>query len=189
MKNKKMLIITGIICVVLLAGIWHWWSEKQNTLKNEEQIKEENVEKIDRAGQDGIPTIVISNAEAKPGKKVTIDVSVVNNPGILGMSLNLSYDENVMKLIKVNDGEAFDKILDFNYSKELKSGCVFLWDGESINSDQILDGKIMSLEFEILKTAPSGKSSILLIDDESGTVDNDLETIDLRIENGTITII
>ena len=104
------------------------------------------------------------------------------------MSLTLSFDESVLKLVNAEEGTAFDGILDMNHSKTLENGCVFLWDGENLTEDQIQDGEILNLEFEVLEDAPEGKTQIVLMGDEDGTVDQNLETVNPVIENGFITV-
>lgn len=145
-------------------------------------------ERIERAVQNRIPTIVVSDVSTEPGGKVTVTAKIVNNPGILGMSMTLSYDESVMELINVKNGDAFNDVLTMTNSKSLDSGCIFLWDGEDITSDQVLDGEILVLEFRMSKSAPAGKTPILLTCDKDGVVDKELQMVDIAIENGFITI-
>lgn len=201
MKKKKIL-IAGVILLILALAVGagcHYLGQKRAAEKEQkekveqeekaqERIKTENTEKIERASGNKIPSIVLSNAQAKPGEKVNVSVSVVNNPGILGMSLTLSFDESVLKLVNAEEGTAFDGILDMNHSKTLENGCVFLWDGENLTEDQIQDGEILNLEFEVLEDAPKGKTQIVLMGDEDGTVDQNLETVNPVIENGFITV-
>ena len=71
----------------------------------------------------------------------------------------------------------------------MESGCVFLWDGEKIDSNQIQDGEILNLEFKVLKSAPVGKTQVLLVSDEGGIVNNNLESLELNIENGFINVV
>ena len=148
-----------------------------------------NDEKIETAKKNEVPSIVISSAEAKQGDTVKISVSIVNNPGVLGMSLTLSYDESVMELVSAENGNAVKDVLDMNHSKTMESGCVFLWDGEKIDSNQIQDGEILNLEFKVLKSAPVGKTQVLLVSDEGGIVNNNLESLELNIENGFINVV
>ncbi|WP_288619166.1 cohesin domain-containing protein [uncultured Eubacterium sp.] len=182
MKTKKRKVLGIVICIIaVVCGVM---GIRTHMDKNTEQ----DTSWLEQIAQDGIPTVAVSNTDAKAGQKVKVPVYVVSNPGILGMTLSLSYDESIMQLVNVQEGEAFKDVLDMNYSKQLKSGCTFLWDGEDITTDQILDGKILILEFKILKSAPVGKSPIVLLCDTDGVVDRDIQPIDLRLENGSVTI-
>lgn len=194
MKKKKILIAGSILLgIFLVAGVGShvhkkYTLQKEQEVQLQERIEKENTEKMDKASANKIPSIIISNAQAKQGERVTLMVSIVNNPGILGMTLNLAFDETALKLVDVKEGKAFEGILDMNHSKTLENGCVFLWDGEDLKEDQIQDGEILKLEFEVLKDAPEGKTQVVLTKDEDGTVDRNLEVVNPVIENGFITI-
>ncbi|CDE00523.1 cohesin domain protein [Roseburia sp. CAG:471] len=193
MKKRNWIIGSVLLGIFLLIAVGGYVNKKYTMQKEKEvqlqkRIEEENTEKMEKASNNKIPSIIISNAKAKQGDKVTIGVSLVNNPGILGMTLNLSFDDTVLKLTGAEEGEAFEGILDMNHSKTLENGCVFLWDGENLTTDQIQDGEILKLEFEVLKNAPEGKTQVVLTKDEDGTVDQNLEVVDPIIENGFITI-
>lgn len=191
-EPMKKRILTGVLILLLLliAGIC-WFSLNKMSKRNQlrEEVVSENAERIEHATQEQMPKIVISNVRANPGDKVTVTASIVNNPGILGMSMVLSYDENVMKLTNVENGDAFKDILEMTNTKNFKNGCSFLWDGENIESDQVSDGEILILEFQISKDAAAGKTPILLLLDEDGTVDRDLQTVDVSVDNGFLTVI
>lgn len=198
MKKREIQLVTRVIlvflaiaaiCFVLRGKILNSDLSAEESSGLEAEISDEMNERIEQAAKSNLPTIIVSDVQAKPGEKVTVTAVLVNNPGILGMSMTLSYDESIMKLIGVKNGEAFQDVLTMSNSKKFENGCVFLWDGEKIEQDQILDGDILILEFQILESAPAGKSPVLLIGDEDGTVDKDLQTLDIAVENGFITIV
>ena len=162
--------------------------EPEQPSEPEQEEVDENAERIEQAIQNQFPVIVVSNEKAKPGDKVVVTATLVNNPGVLGTSMTLSYDESVMTLLSVKSGEAFSDVLTMSHSKKLGSGCVFLWDGEDVSDDEIQDGTILTLEFQISESAPAGKVPILLLGAEDGTVDKDLQTVELVSENGFLTI-
>lgn len=154
----------------------------------ETNTEDENKDRIEQAEKNEFPAIVVSNEQAKPGQTVVVKVTLVNNPGILGTSMTLSYDESAMTLLKAENGEAFNNVLTMSRSKQLGNGCVFLWDGEDVSEDEIFDGTILTLEFQISESASAGKVPILLLNTEGGTVDANLENVELISENGVITI-
>ncbi|MEE0136433.1 cohesin domain-containing protein [Blautia stercoris] len=191
-KTKTIGITIGIL-LILIGSVFVFLSSKkmpkEEAVETAESILKGNDEKIETAKKNEVPSIVISSAEAKQGDTVKISVSIVNNPGVLGMSLTLSYDESVMELVSAENGNAVKDVLDMNHSKTMESGCVFLWDGEKIDSNQIQDGEILNLEFKVLKSAPVGKTQVLLVSDEGGIVNNNLESLELNIENGFINVV
>ena len=195
MKKRitKTIGFTIVILLILIGSVFVFLSSKkmpkEEAVETAESILKGNDEKIETAKKNEVPSIVISSAEAKQGDTVKISVSIVNNPGVLGMSLTLSYDESVMELVSAENGNAVKDVLDMNHSKTMESGCVFLWDGEKIDSNQIQDGEILNLEFKVLKSAPVGKTQVLLVSDEGGIVNNNLESLELNIENGFINVV
>ena len=134
-------------------------------------------------------TIETDTANAKPGETISIDLNLKQNPGILGMVLSLEYDETAMKLISVSNGEAVNDVLSLTTSKELKSGVRFLWDGLDLQADQVKDGTLLRLEFEILNDAVIGnKYPLTLTYNDGDIVDADLNELNLQIRQGYIEI-
>lgn len=131
------------------------------------------------------PTISISSVDSKPGNKsVKVVISVKDNPGIIGISMNVQFDDNVLNLIEVENGEALDTLI-FTEPSELKNNCTFLWDGIEIKDQDIKDGEVLILVFEVLEDAPLGDYNILL---KISAYDNELNALTLFIEGGKISI-
>ena len=193
LRRKRQIMGISIILILLIGSligytVWKNLSAREENLDTEELISDRNNERIEQANQNGTPGIVVSSAKAKPGDTVDIGVSLVHNPGILGMSFTLSYDENVLKLVKAENGKAVSEVLNMSKSNDLGNGCIFLWDGEKIEEDQIQDGEILNLEFQVLRSAPAGKSPLKLTSDEGGVVDNNLKIVSLTIDDGFISV-
>lgn len=204
MKRKKMAVIAVITLVFLITGVCFGiqklknGSTKENFAENskgetcasQEETTGKSVSEDEETLQTEYyqPALVAGDAEASAGEEVTVDVLVIKNPGILGMCFSLFYNEDVMVLKKVEEGEAFKDILDFSMSGKLQNGCRFLWDGIDIESDQIKDGRILQLTFAIKEDAPNGKYPITLLADNNGTVDRNLQTVDLYVDCSYVTI-
>lgn len=197
-KNRQLFFF--IFCLVFSVVCLTSCGKKENIEENsvgiisseEEAIpkyKEIQDERIEQAVKNKSPALIVSNEEAKPNEHVIVAIYLANNPGVLGMSGTLSYDENVVTLEKVENGEAFKSIMELNTSKELGSGCRFLLSGEDVSPSQVEDGIILNLEFSINKNASQMKTPITLVLDQDGTYDKDLSLLDLSVENGYISII
>jgi hypothetical protein len=48
-----------------------------------------------------------NDAAGMPGDEVTINLSVKNNPGVIGFIIRFDYDENLLELVSKGAGEAF----------------------------------------------------------------------------------
>ena len=76
---------------------------------------------------------------------VAVRISVRNNPGILGLKIRLSYNDDALTLTKAVSGEAFDNYLTMTPPRKFTSGCNLLWDGVEIQTEDVRDGDIVTL--------------------------------------------
>lgn len=135
------------------------------------------------------PTLTVSNASAISGdKSITVKVSVKNNPGILGMKLTLDYDEDVLVLKSASNGSALSDVLTLTKPKSFSSGCNFGWDGVRISENEIKDGSVLELSFDVKETAKSGSYPIRIHYKKSDIVGNDLKPISFDVTDGTVNI-
>ena len=104
------------------------------------------------------PSIVVKNITAGAGDKIDVVVSVVNNPGFLGMVTNIQYDEGALELTDVSNGSIMGDYT-FTPPKNMKSGCNAAW---NINDkpEGELNGEIMVLHFKVLSKVTSGNYSV-----------------------------
>ena len=138
---------------------------------------------------DTTPTFTVESKSANKGEKsVTVAVSVKNNPGILGMTLSVEYDESVMSLVDAQSGAALSDVLNFTKANVLTSGCNFVWDGQDISSENIKNGEILLLTFDIADDALSGSYPISVSYTDGDIIDMNLNIASFEIENGNINI-
>ena len=202
MKRKTSIIIPKVIIAGLLAVYltqFFQLGEKQTVQGEEIPSETEITEKsdsysekmklrIDRAKESTKPTLIAADTEASRGENVTVMVSLVNNPGILGCSMTLSYDEAAVELEDVQRGNALGEDFELVLSNDLTSGCSLMWDAIDISEEGIQDGEILKLIFHVKEDAPYGKSPVVMICDTEGTVNRDISVVDLETENGYITV-
>ena len=87
-------------------------------------------------------TLTVSNPKANIGETVDVDISIKNNPGLVGMTLDVDFDSSVMELVKVTDSG----LLGTNYHKpELESPYTLSWSNDTMTSNIIKNGKITAL--------------------------------------------
>ncbi len=136
----------------------------------------------------GYPQISIDKINANPGDTVQLLAKIHDNPGILGMTLTVNYDERSLMLESVENGEIFTDILDMTTSKTLASGAKLVWDGIEVKSEDIKDGSFLVMNFRISDNAEPGEYPITLDYSPGDVVDNDLTNVELIIDTGFITI-
>lgn len=138
---------------------------------------------------DGTFALAVGNVSAGSGDtEVVVPVVLRNNPGMLGMILTVSYEENVMSLVNAESGEAVEGVLQFTAAGKLQSGCNFLWDGLDLTDSQIRDGTLLLLTFHISENAPAGSYPISVIYQDGNVVDRELQPLSPAIQNGSLTI-
>lgn len=139
--------------------------------------------------EDKEPRLIVNSVQATSGDKgVRVAVVLKNNPAILGMTLSLEYNEDVMSLVGVSNGEAMEGILNFTPSNVLKSGCRFVWDGQEISAKDVKNGTILYLDFDINKNVEKGTYPINISYNKGEIIDGELNTVSIKIENGNIVI-
>lgn len=134
------------------------------------------------------PALVVNKVSATAGDSVTLAVNLKNNPGILGMTLSLSYDSNVLTLTNAESGIAVNDVLAFTKPGKFTSPCNFTWDGIELSREQIRDGELLLLTFNIAKTAAKGDYPVTISYEEDNIINADLLPIDVSVINGIVTV-
>lgn len=134
----------------------------------------------------GKMSLDIDSKSVKIGSHVTINISIKNNPGIVAADLRVEYDEP-LELVDIQSGEAFES-LGFVAPKDVTSPCYLSWSGDEITPEEIKDGIVASLIFEVSGEAEEGASAHVSVSCDSAS-DNDLMPIDVVGAEGSISII
>lgn len=134
------------------------------------------------------PALKVSSITAAPGAtKVTVMVSLENNPGFLTMALEMSFNPDVLTLTRVSNGADFT---DYNFTgpKNKVSGCRAAWFSTDL-PEEILDGDVMTLQFTVADNAASGRYPITIsCPDDGSTLDGNKNVIALANAIGYITV-
>lgn len=132
--------------------------------------------------------VSVQSVSDTAGSLVDVNVVIENNPGILGATFQLEYDDG-LTLVDATNGEAFS-VLAMTPSATLASPCKFVWDGQDITSEEIKDGTILTLRFKIKETAVDGDSFAVNVSYKTGNIfDANLDPIDVAINNGFVSVI
>lgn len=134
------------------------------------------------------PTIVVDQVNAAPGdKSVTVSAFVKNNPGIMGMTLCISYDETVLKMKSAKNGEALS-MLTYTAPGKLKGSYTHLWDATDLSDDDIRDGTILTMTFKVSADAPAGTYPIIVTFGEDDIFNGDMESVGFNVINGAVVV-
>lgn len=122
---------------------------------------------------------------ADDNKKVEVNVSVTNNPGILGMVFSVNYDEGALKLIDCQNGVTLSALA-FQEPSRLISDCNFVWYGSE--TGEVMDGEMLILTFKIAENAEPGTYPISISWNDNAIYDSNSDMIDPTAIQGGIVI-
>ena len=133
-------------------------------------------------------TVTVPSLSAPAGTIVDVDITIENNPGILGGALKFEFDP-ALTLKSITNGSAFSE-LTMTKPGRYVSPCKVIWDGQDLDEDSIKDGTIAKLQFEIPETAEEGTVySIKASYEEGDFVDTKLDAVDVDVINGEINVV
>lgn len=103
----------------------------------------------------------VTKAKGKPGKTVTVDVMLDKNVGTWAMKFYVKYNSKYFDLVSVTPGEVYaaSEITKGNIDD---SGTYVFYAESNGMTDVLKTGKVLTLEFKILKAAPNGEHDITL---------------------------
>lgn len=161
--------------------------EEPETVLNQEETEVQEPENTEPE-ETPEPGITVENITASAGNTVTLAVSLRDNPGIVSMSLNVKFDENVMKLVKIEDTGLLSG---GEHKAALSSPFRLNWANDTLTTDIRENGRIAELTFEISEDAQKGAYPISLeFDPANGDIYNSaLEAVAFLVEDGGITVV
>lgn len=132
------------------------------------------------------PALTVEKVSAAAGETVEVAIDLSNNPGILAMMLTLEYDDSALTLTGASCGDALS-MLNFTSPGKLTSPCNFIWDGVELADEDVTDGAVLILTFNVAENA-SGSYPLSISYPAGGIITNGLQPADVNIINGSITV-
>lgn len=134
------------------------------------------------------PTVRVESVSASPGDSVEVDIVLEHNPGILGATLTFTFDQD-LTLVDAQAGEAFS-CLTMTKPGRFGSPCNFVWDGIDLTEEDIRDGVILTLTFQVSADAAVGEALPVSVSYAPGGITGkDLNPVELDIQNGAVTVL
>ena len=128
------------------------------------------------------PSIVVDQKKAAPGSTVTVDISMKNNPGIVGFKFNVSYDKSVLTL---QNAESVG--IEAMFSQNL-TDMPFIASWENGVKDVALNGEIVRLTFAVKENAADGSYPITVRYDADDIYNLKEENIHFAVINGSVDV-
>ena len=153
---------------------------------------ETNIEFVGAKDHKAIPIIkqqiIVGSGIGYTGKRISVPITLENNPGIVGMLLSVSYDNTVLNLISVTDGEKLGGTLHSNVMDA--QPYTLCWFNGIAKEDFTYNGQVVVLTFEVLENAKLGKTEISIFYDydDCDIINFALEPVSFAIVNGVYDI-
>ena len=120
--------------------------------------------------------------------EVTMNIRVINNPGIMGAVLKVSVDDKVLSFKEATKTEYPGLTLTSPGPKTTASPYTFMLDALELAKEDKKDGTLFTITFKVKDTAATGKYDIKLSYDNGAIFDEDYKDPKVCLENGSITI-
>lgn len=134
------------------------------------------------------PKISIDSKRGVAGNRVSVNVSIANNPGIASATLRVKFNTDVLTLVEVND---LGKLGTQVHKPQLGSPYTLTWANDTINNNIIYNGDVATLVFEIADDAEVGNYPIeLSYDYDNYDIYNvDAQKVMFHTINGSISVV
>ncbi len=147
-----------------------------------------NLEVIAQYIQESGMVMSATQVETQAGStSIRIALSINDNPGIMGMTLAVKYNQKYLTLKSATNGDALSA-LTMTKGAVLQSGCKFTWDALELSDEQVKDGEVLVLTFDVADNAPVGTYGIEFLYDDGDIIDRDLNPVDININEGKIIV-
>ncbi len=137
-------------------------------------------------------TKLIISAESvtvnKGTNEVTMNIRVVNNPGIMGAVLKVSVNDEVLAVSCASKTGYPGLTLTAPGSAATSSPYNFMLDSLELSADDKKDGTLLTITFKIKDTSVTGKYDVKLSCNQGGIFDENYNDLEVTFVNGSITI-
>ena len=142
------------------------------------QTKTETVDKLVSPSQR--TTITVGNVTTCAEEGITVPVSISKNAGLMGLTLQIEYDSDVLALTGATKGTALSNLA-FTRGAMNENPATFIWDG---SSEDTSNGQILLLTFAIVDTTASEYAVEAIV---KSACDDKLNTVETNATAGNIT--
>lgn len=140
--------------------------------------------------------ITVSDADAEIGKEFTVTIDISENPGIIGATLNVNYDADVLELVKVDAGDftnASDEVdevvlSNYNFGPIENNPFMITWVDALAEENITTNGAFVTLTFRVKADAAVGTTEVSVTFAEDDIFDVELNNVVFEATAGTVTI-
>lgn len=141
-------------------------------------------DKVSLMSVDEPMTLTVSNEVSMPGETVKVNVDINNNPGISSLKIDIEYDE-VLTLQKIEFNTAFGAFVTAPEPYTNPQSINLISPLSEIN----VNGTLATLTFLVSEDTQDGHiANITVTYDEDNIFDGDFNTIQMNVENGSVSV-
>lgn len=131
------------------------------------------------------PVFSVEETWGMTGSTVTVNITVSNNPGILGGTLVVSWADE-LELVSAQSGAAFEELSYMKPSRFSNTGTNFVWYGDSLT--EVMDGTVLKLTFKVSEDMDTLKKLHVNLSGNS-MVNTDMARIEASYISGGVQVI
>ncbi len=140
--------------------------------------------------------ITVSDADAEIGKEFTVAIDISENPGIIGATLSVNYDANVLELISAEAGvftnasDEVDEVVlsNYNFGPYGNNPFKITWIDALATENITTNGTFVTLTFRVKDDAIAGATEVSVTFEDDDIFDVNLENVAFEAVAGTVTI-
>lgn len=135
------------------------------------------------------PTIAVGSVVGRVGETVLVPITIQDNPGLIGTKLTVSYDQTILTLIDVADGEIFGENNAYFGNRLTDIPYVLLWENALAETNYTGNGTLAVLTFRIADDAYGKEAAIELQYNLGSSINVDLEEVPFELKNGNVSVV
>ena len=129
--------------------------------------------------------ISIGSTKGLVGNIITVPVYLESNPGLINVTIDISYDSNVFTLTNVEDTGLLSGAM---HTDRLESPYRLTWANDTVAENIYVTGNLVNLTFSIAENAEVGDYAFTISPVPDGIMNFDCDTLDAIFKNGTCTV-
>ncbi len=132
-------------------------------------------------------SISAENVSVAEGKEFSVAVSVANNTGIMGLGMDISYDDTVVKPISVTRGEVLSSGTFNDSIATAKSGSFKILWNDTDNATG--NGVLFTVKFQMLGNVAVNATSIRLVVSDDDTFDDEYKDVSIQTKPVIVSVL
>ena len=130
---------------------------------------------------EGTANVSLSSVKADKGETVTVNVNLSDNPGLIGMGIDVGYDTSKLKLVSAKDGGVLNG---YGSSGDYSGNSYTLyWSDALATTNNTSNGTIATLTFEVIDDIDSASSITVSASD---AINKDVEDVSVSCSGGSV---